>query len=222
MLLLRRAAPIVVLVLLIAACSAPAATSSGNPPVTSASVGPAATGAAPTAAAPTAAAALSLADLGGTWTFVPSNPRVLAATGDQVGGTVVINGDRYKFSYGSGLNVGSSEGPIDFEGTKDVTCKTSSCSFEGVPIHQLFLVDGELAILNAGTLTPLGTFGDGCPGWQDLPGGGTVTVVSTGLVSGQEVPTVVQFIDGDAGGVGTACEGGSHVVAWDVTATRQP
>jgi len=215
MLLLRHAAPIVGLVLLVAACqTTPAATSMGTSPATAAPGSPAATSAEPTAAA---SATASLADFGGTWTFVASNPRVVSTTGDHAGGSVAITGNRYKFTAGEY----SSEAGIEFSGTKLVECTTSSCRAEGVPLDHLFLVDGQLAILNAGMLTPLGSFGDSCA-WVDVPEGGIVTVVSTGTVAGQEVPTVIRFADGEAGGVGAACEDGSHVVAWDVTATRQP
>lgn len=215
--LLRHALPIVALVVLVGACSTPAGTPSGPPPATSAAGSPAATGADPTAAG-SATTTLSLEDLGGTWTFEPSNPRVVSATGDHAGGSIVITGNRYTFTAGEY----SEDAPIEFSGTKDVECSASSCRVEGVPIHQLFLVDDQLAILDAGMLTPLGTFGDGCAAWEDIADGGIVTVVSTGTVAGQEVPTVVRFADGAAGGVGTACDEGSHVVAWDVTATREP
>jgi hypothetical protein len=216
MLLLRHAAPVVALVLLVAACqTAPAATPGGTSSATSAPGSPAATGAGPTAAGPTTAT-LSPEDFGGTWTFVASNPRVVAAIGDHQGGSVVITGDRYKFTAGEY----SADGPIEFSGTKEVTCTASSCRVEGVPVNQLFLVDDQLVILNAGMLTPLGAFGDNC-GWVDVPSGGVVTVVSTATVAGQEVPSEIRFADGTAGGTGDPCTDG-HVLAWDVTATREP
>lgn len=216
MLLLRHALPIVALVLLVGACSTPAGTPSGPPPATSAPGSPAATGADPTAAG-SATTTLSPEDFGGTWTFVASNPRIVSSTGDHDGGSIVITGNRYRFTAGEY----SSDAPIEFHGTKELECTATSCKVEGVPLYQLFLVEGELRILNAGMLTPLGTFGDSCA-WEDVPDGGIVTVVSTGTVAGQEAPTVVRFADGAAGGVGTACDQGSHVVAWDVTATRAP
>jgi hypothetical protein len=215
--LLRHAAPIVALVLLVAACqTAPGATPGGASPATSDPASPAATSADPTAAGPTTTT-LSPEDFGGTWTFVAGNPRVLSATGSHEGGSIVVTGDRYRFVAGEY----SSEGPIEFSGTKEVDCTTTSCRFEGVPVHQLFLVEDHLAILNAGMLTPIGSFGDSCA-WVDVPDGGIVTVVSTGTVAGQEVPTVVRFADGTASGVGEDCADGSHSVAWDVTATREP
>lgn len=217
MLLLRHAAPIVALALLVGACSAPAGTPSGPPSATSAPVSPAATSADPTPAGSTATS-LSLEDLGGTWTFVASNPRVVAATGDHQGGSIVITGNRYRFTAGEY----SSEGPIEFSGTKEVDCTATSCGFEPLAApYRLFFVDDQLAILNAGMLTPLGSFGDSC-GWVDVPEGGIVTVVSTGTVAGQEVPTAVRFADGTASGVGEGCVDGSHSLAWDVTATRAP
>lgn len=214
--LLRHALPIVALVLLVGACSTPAGTPSGPPPATAAPGSPTATGADPTAAGSTTTT-LSLEDLGGTWTFVASNPRVVSATGDHAGGSIVITGNRYRFTAGEY----SSDAPIEFSGTKALDCNATRCVIEGVPIHQLFLFDDQLAIVNAGTGTPLGgSFGNAACAWEDVPDGGIVSVVSTGTVAGQEVPTVVRFADGAAGGVGTACDG--HVVAWDVTATRAP
>lgn len=216
MLLLRHAAPIVALVLLVTACQGtPAATPGASSPATGGPVSPAATSADPTAAGPTTTT-LSPQDLGGTWTFVASNPRVVTAIGDHQGGSIVITGNRYRFTAGEY----SSEGPIEFSGTKEVDCTATSCRVEGVPLNHLFLVDGQLVILNAGMLTPLGSFGDNC-GWVDVPSGGIVTIVSTGTVAGQEVPSVIRFADGTAGGTGSPCTDG-HVVAWDVTATREP
>ena len=212
--LLRRLPTIIALALLVAACATPAGTPSGASPATT-PPSPAATGADPTAAGPSTAA-LSLEGLGGTWTFVASNPRVVAATGDHQGGSVTIIGDRVRFTAGEYI----SEGPVQFSGTKDVTCSATSCRFFGVPLDHLFLVDDQLAILNAATLSPLGSFGGAC--FEDVPDGGIVTVLSTGTVAGQEVPTEVRFTDGTATGFGTACEDGSHTLAWDVTATREP
>jgi hypothetical protein len=203
--------PIVVLVLLVGACqSTPATSAPANP------TGPVTTGAVPTAAAPTTTTS-SPESLGGTWTFETSNPRVVSATGNHVGGSVVIEGDRYIFT----ANDYRTDVPIEIQGTKALDCNATRCRIEGVPLFQLRLVDGQPVILSAAMLTPLGSFDDRCE-WEDVPDGGIVTVVSTGTVAGVEVPTVVKFADGSAGGVGATCETGSHVVAWDVTATRQP
>jgi hypothetical protein len=203
-------------VLLVAACqTTPAATSGAPSPATAGPASPGATGADPTSAGPTTTT-VTPEDFSGTWTFVASNPRVVTAIGDHQGGSIVITGDRYRFTAGEY----SSEGPIEFSGTKEVDCTATSCQVEGVPLNQLFLVDNQLVILNAGMLTPLGAFGDNC-GWVDVPSGGIVTVVSTATVAGQEVPSVIRFADGTAGGTGSPCMDG-HVVAWDVTATRQP
>ncbi|HEX5591483.1 MAG TPA: hypothetical protein VFX65_14420 [Candidatus Limnocylindrales bacterium] len=220
--LFRHVVPIVALVLLVGACGTTAGgTPTAPPSATSSPASEAPTDATPaptaTAAAPTTTP-VSLADLGGTWTLVASNPHVVAATGGHAGGSIVISGDRYTFTAGDY----SSDAPIEFSGTGDVTCTASSCRIDGVPLHHVFLVDGQLAILNAAMLTPLGSFGDTCAGWEDIPDGGVITVLETGTVAGVEVPTVLRFADGDAGGVGAACESGSHTVAWDVTATRQP
>ncbi len=214
--LLRHAAPIVALVLLVSACSTPAALPSGPPPASSAPASPGATAAA-TGSAPTTAAS-SLEGLSGTWKFVASDPRIIVATGDFAGGSVVINGDRVLFT----ADDYQSEGPIRFSGTRILDCNATRCEIEGEGPLGLMLVDGRPAIVDLAMLTPLGTFGDGCAAWEDIVDRGVLSVVSTGTVAGQEVPTAVRFSDGAASGVGTACEGGSHVVAWDVTATREP
>lgn len=217
--LLRHAVPFAALVLVVGACqSTPAASPSVAPPASSAPTSAAApaTGAAPTAAAPTTTTASPEA-LGGTWTLVLSNPHVIAATGSHVGGTVVIEGNRSVFTAGEY----SSSTPIEISGMKALDCNATRCSIEGVPLYIVRVVDGQLAIVHAAMLTPLGTFGEGSCAWEDVPDGGIVTVVSTGMVAGQEVPTVVTFADGTASGVGTNCDMGSHSVAWDVTATRQ-
>lgn len=84
-------------------------------------------------------------------------------------------------------------------------------------MYQLIADNERLVIVNAMDLSPLGTFGDHCP-WEDVPDGGVLRVEP----GAEDPPTVVTFSAGAAGGVGDACASGSHVVAWDVTVTRQP
>ena len=213
---------IVALTMLIAACqstpgSTPANTAapaSGSPSSAApASAAPAS--AAPASTVPTAAAAADPASLNGTWNVVASNARVISATGDHVGGSVAIEGDRFVFTAGDYRQ----EGPVEFTGTLGLECDATRCKIDQVPLLQIRVVDGVLRVVNAATLVPLGAFLGQC-GWADIPEGGVVQVVTTGDVAGQTLPTVVKITTGFGGGVGTDCSEGGHVVAWDLVATR--
>jgi hypothetical protein len=218
---IRRASAITAMVIAagVAACSTtPAAT---GPAATAPGATPAASTLVPTAAmteapSPTAAA-LSPEALSGTWKLVSSNARVLSATGDAAGGTVTLQGGRYVFQAGDYR----SEGPTEFDVTTTLECTARGCRAKELsPVSQLLLIDDQLRIGNPATLALLGAFGGRC-GWADIPDAGLLKVVETGSVNGQTVPTVVSFVAGTAGGVGTDCADASWVVAWDVTATRQ-
>ena len=163
---------------------------------------------------------MQLETLAGSWALTIGNARVVSATGDHAGGTVALSGDRYVFTAGGYR----SEVPIDMTGTVALDCNATRCRMDGVAPLQIFEireVDGELKVVNAMMLTPIGSLGGVC-GFEDAPGAGVVRVVSTGDVGGQTVPTVLEFTAANVGGVGNECSEGGHVVAWDITATRQP
>lgn len=212
----------VVLVTMSACQSAPPAVPTPGvtelPPSPSATPVPSATPSAAPSATPTATdTTASLEVFSGTWQLDVSNARVLSAVGRAAGGSVSLADDRFVFSAGDY----SVEGAVDLVGTLEVECGETSCSFIGAPLSVIWLVDGQPMIVDPMYLTPLGSF-DGSCGWEDIPEGGVLNVEETAVVDGREVPTVVSFVAGTAGGVGTDCADASWVVAWDVTGTRLP
>ncbi|HUQ43787.1 MAG TPA: hypothetical protein VM451_05155 [Candidatus Limnocylindria bacterium] len=218
-----RSAGLLAAALLVVACqttpgATTGATAAGTPSVP-ATAGPATAvpaSAAPASVVPSAAAGLDPASLNGDWEVVASNARVISATGDHVGGSVSIEGNRFVFTAGDYRQ----EGPVEFTGTLGLECDATRCKIAQVPLLQIRVVDGVLRVVNAATLVPLGAFLGQC-GWADVPDGGVVQVVTTGDVAGQTLPTVVKITTGAGGGVGTDCSTGGHVVAWDLVATRK-
>ena len=129
-------------------------------PPTGAQPAPPRRGADPTTAAPTTTCAFA-GGLRGTWTFgrvTPASSRRSAVTRARIASrNRTVHAGEY-----------SSEGSIEFSGDEG--------SWSAPPPHVVSRAcagitsscRGQLVILNAGMLTPLGAFGDNC-GWVDVP-----------------------------------------------------
>lgn len=215
-----RLGSLAMLIVIAAACSSTQSVATPSSAVASALPSAAASDPASAPASPSAVASAdpaepTLEDLAGTWRLEAGNARVVSATGPMAGGSVAIEGDKIVFSAGDYR----SRQPLEFPAQVDLDCNASRCIVGGMQLLWITKVGGELVVVNAATLTPVGDFDDRC-GWTDVPDAGVVQAQETGLVGGRQVPTVLRFATGVAGGVGTGCSGGGYAVAYDVTATR--
>jgi hypothetical protein len=191
-----------------AASQSPAASGSADPstePSTAPSIEP--------SAAPSVSGSVDLADLDGVWTFEAGEPRVIAATGDYAGGTARIdNGRSLVFTAGDFRH----EEPITV-GTRHLSCDSDSCEPEGMPMASIRAKDGQTLLVSNIDLEPVTDWNDSCD-WAEIPDGSVVAFEWDGVTP----PSVFRFVHGIAGGVGDGCSTGSFVIAWDVTATRNP
>lgn len=166
--------------------------------------------------APSVAPATDLSALGGNWIGSIENVRLNYATGDFVGGTVMVDGGRIRLT-AVGPNGGSSStGAAGLDGPIAVSdCKPKSCAFEFWLIA--VLDDGTLAILDRASLGQIKA-GAGVCGAPIVPDAGVVTITGG---------TKISFVTGEAGGFGVGsgtdpCAGASYQITWMQVLTKAP
>ena len=94
----------------------------------------------------------------------------------------------------------SASGPIDFAGQFALTCTATYCRIPRT-IYEVRIEGGALVIWNSGMLTPYVGTTTAC-GQPALPGISVIAVERQTTVQGAQVPGVVKWTGGDAGGAG--------------------